>query len=165
MKYLKDIITVIIVAGTLIVNALVVYVLLYDPFSQLLLNKNQPYHLPKPNTLIQAATLTTIGLLILSSIVLLVKVYKKKKLFIAAPLLTLLVTGALVTLSFAVPEYPGATSGYTQDGYYYKVELWWTTPNHVRTYKRWKSVSRYDGKSSSEEIKYKLDSLSITKDD
>jgi len=165
MKDLKDIIKVLIVLGILVVNAFVIYILLYDPFGRILIEENQPYNLPKSNTFIEAITLITIVLLFLSSIVLLIKIYKTQKIFAPAPLLTLLVIGAIRMVSLNVPKYPSSISGYFRDGYYYIEETWWNMPNRMRIHKKWKSIFPYDGKSSSDEIRYKLDSSSITKEE
>jgi hypothetical protein len=162
MKDLRDILKVIIVLGTLVINAVLIYVLLYDPLSQVLVDKNQPYYLPDSNGFIQIVTLLIIGLLILTSFFLLIKIYKKQKVFLIAPLFTLLIICALFMVSFISPKYPGSISGYEKDGYYYKIEIWRYMPNHM-IYKRWKSVLPYDGKLSTEQLKYRLDSLSNTR--
>jgi hypothetical protein len=165
MKDLRDTLKVIIVLGTLVINAILIYVLLYDPLSQALVDKNQPYYLPDSNGFIQIITLLIIGLLILTSIFLVLKIYKKQKVLLIAPLFTLLIICALFMVSFTSPKYPSSISGYEKDGYYYKIEIWWNMPNHMTIYKRWKSALPYDGKLSTEQLKYKLDSLSNTKDD
>ena len=165
MKYLRDILKVIIVLGTLVINAFLIYILLYDPLSQVLINNNQPYYRPDSNGFIQIVTLLIIGLLILTSIFLLIKIYKKQKVLLIAPLFTLLIVCALFMVSFTSSKYPSSISGYLQDGYYYKIEIWWHMPNHMTIYKRWKSVLPYDGKLGAEQLKYKLDSLSNTRDD
>ena len=165
MKDLRDTLKVIIVLGTLLINALLIYGLLYDPLSQVLVDKNQPYYLPDSNGFIQIVTLLIIGLLILTSIFLLMKIYKKQKVLLIAPLFTLLIICAIFIVSFISPKYPSSISEYEKDRYYYKIEIWWNMPNHMRIYKRWKSALPYDGKLSAEQLKYKLDSLSNTKDD
>ena len=165
MKNFRDIVKNLVVLGTLLFNFFIIWILLHDPFSQILLDKNQPYYIPESHSLIFNVTQLVIALLIITSIILLVKIYKKKKIFYFAPLFTLLVIVVLFIISSTALKYPSSTSGWVKNRHYYKMEIWWNTPDHKRTYKLWKSVLPYDGKSDPDKIKYKLDSLSITTDD
>jgi len=162
MNEFKDIIKTTIALATLIGNAFIIYLLLYDPLAQLLINRNQPYNFPESNTLMHAATLIIIALLILTFFLLLLKIKKEYKLFIPAPVLTLTVVVALVVASLTAPASPNSTVGYTEGSYHYIIEIWWNKPDQ-QIYKRWKSVSPYDGKSDVQQLKYTLDSLSDTK--
>jgi hypothetical protein len=162
---LRDIAKPFIILGTLIFNFFLIWILLHDPFSQLLLDKNQPYYIPEEHSLISDLTISIIALLIITSIILLVRIYKQKKIFYFAPLLTLLTIVALFIISSTTLKYPSSTSGWVENRYYYKMEIWWGRSDNKKIYKRWKSVLPYDGKSNPDELKYKLDSLSITPDD
>lgn len=160
---IKDSIKPVIALGTLVLNSLLVYVLLYDPLSQFLIDKNQPYNIPSSQT-VTAITFTLIALLIITSIILLIEIARKQKIFIYAPILSLTVVITIFSASYFSLSYPSSTSEYTKDGYYYKMEIWWNTADHKKTYKRWRSITLYDGHSNPDELKYKLDSLSITAD-
>jgi hypothetical protein len=137
---------------------------MHDPFSLILLDKKQPFYIPEPHPLVYYITLLIIAILIITSIILLVKIYKKKKIFYFAPLFTLLVTVALFIISFTTLKYPSSTSEWTENNHYYKMEIWWGRPDHMKIYKRWKSISPYDGKSNPDKLNYELDSLSIVPD-
>ena len=163
---MKNSIRVIIVFGTLALNVLLIYALLYgDSFRQILVDKNQPYKLAPSNYPMSIAILIIITFITLTSIVLLLRIYKKQEIFIYAPLLSLLVLAAIIIAPFFSLKYPGSTSMYLKDGHYYKIEIWWNMPNHIRTYKRWRSVGAYDGKSNADDMIYMLDSLYALKDD
>ena len=163
LKYIKDSLKPVIALGTLVLNSLLVYILLYNPLSQFLIDKNQPYNIPSSRT-VTAITFTLITLLILTSIILLVVIARKQKIFIYAPILSLAVLISIFLASYFSLPYPSSTSEYAKDGHYYKMEIWWDTPDHKKTYKRWRSITLYDGHSNPDKLKYKLDSLSITAD-
>ena len=163
LKDTKDSIKLVIALGTLVLNFLLVYILLYDPLSQFLIDKNQPYNIPSSRT-ITAITFSLIASLILTSIILLVEIARKQKIFIYAPILSLAVLISICLISYFSLAYPSSTSEYVKNGYYYKMEIWWNTSDHKKTYKRWRSITLYDGHSKPDKLKYKLDSLSITTD-
>jgi hypothetical protein len=161
---LRDTAKPLIVLGTLFFNFFLIWILLYDPFSLVLLDKNQPYYIPEPHSLIVDITMSVIALLIITSIVLLVRGYKQKRIFYFAPLLTLLTIVAISIVSVTSLKYPSSTTEWFENRYYYKMEIWWGRSDNKKIYKRWKSVLPYNGKSNPNELKYKLDSLSITAD-
>ena len=161
---LLDMVKPLIALGTLLFNTFLIWILLYDPFSQILLDKNQPYYIPEEHSFIVVITISIIALLIITSLVLLIRIYKKKEIFYFAPLLTLLTIVALFIISSMSLKYPSSTSEWVENKYYYKMEIWWGRSDNKKIYKKWKSILPYDGKSNPNELKYKLDSLSITAD-
>lgn len=163
-KSLLDIANPVIILGTLIFNFFLIWILLYDPFSQILLDKNQPYYIPERHSLIVIITISVIALLVVTSFVLLVRIYKQKRIFYFAPLLTLLTIVALFIISSTSLKYPSSTSEWVENRYYYKMEIWWGRSDNKKIYKKWKSILPYDGKSNPNELRYRLDSLSITAD-
>lgn len=165
MKDFKDFIKLIIIGSILAGNLFLIFYLLHNPYVFILQDKNQPYNIPEGNDWIKFTTLAIIGLLLITSAYLLILVYKRQKIPLISPLFTLSVILSLFLVSYNSLAYPSSTGQYSKDGYYYKMEIWWNTPNQIRTYKRWKSVLPYDGKANPDLIKYVLDSLSNTKDE
>ncbi len=145
---------------TVFVNPFLIYGLLHDPLDSMMVDKNQPFNIPEPNKYVLTIILSLIGLLIVTSIISVFKLYKKQKVFLPAPILTVLIICLLVVDNKTSPPFPSSTSEYEKDGYYYKMEIWWDTPNHINIYKRWKSLLPYNRKQNLEEMKYKLDSVS-----
>ena len=160
---IRQLIKLMIALGTLARNFLLVYVLLYDPLSQFLIDKDKPYNIPSSKT-VTSITFLIIALIIATSVILLFKIVKRQQIFIYSPIFSLAVLITIFSASYFSISYPSSTSQYEKDGYYYKIEIWWDTPDHNKTYKLWKSVFPYDGKTNPDELKYKLDSLSVTKD-
>ncbi|MGG9961192.1 hypothetical protein [Ferruginibacter sp. SUN106] len=161
---MKDLVKTLIVLGTLLINAFLIYALLYDPLSQVLLDKNQPYRIPDSNIIVNLVTYGIIGLLIITSVLLAKKVYHTQRIFYPAPLLTLAVIATIFIVMFTAEKYPSSISQYEKEGYFYKIEIWWNTRANTRTYKRWKSIHPYDGKSNTDTMRYQLDSLSKSED-
>ena len=164
LSIIKDLIKIIIAFATLGLNFILVFALLYDPLSQFLIDKNQPYKIPS-STIITAITFTIIALVIVTSIISIFKIIKRQKIFIYSPIFSLTVLITIIAASYLSLDYPSSTTEYSKDGYYYKMEIWWNLPNNRRIYKRWRSVQPYDGKSNTDDLEYKLDSLSNSIDE
>ncbi|GAB2833181.1 hypothetical protein [Ferruginibacter profundus] len=161
---MKDLLKILIVLGTLLINAFLIYALLYNPLSQVMIDKNQPYRIPDSNIIVNIVTFSIIGLLIITSVQLAKKVYRTQKIFYPAPLLTVLVIATIFIVMFTAEKYPSSISQYEKDGYFYKIEIWWNTRANTSTYKRWKSIYPYDGRSDTDTMQYQLDSISKSKD-
>src|SRR5579859_6055042 len=75
--------------GTLIVNAVLLYGVLYGiPFSQILADRSQPYCITCVTPLATAITLAYVAVIITTSIILVIWAYKKQKVFLFAPVFT-----------------------------------------------------------------------------
>lgn len=161
MKDLRDILKLLIVFGTLLFNALLIYYLFWTPFDALLSDETQPYSIAYPyNQIVVYAVDTVVFLLVATSALMLWKVYKTEKLFVYAPLFSLLVLTVLVFTYYRLSKFPDSTSEYVKNGYYYKTEIWLTKSRH--TYKRWRSEKPYVDNSNVDNLRYTLDSLSDT---
>ena len=158
---IKDLIKIIVVLGTLALNALLVYILLYDPFSNILVDKNQPYKTVSSN-IITTITLIIIAIIIITSFILLLRVYKRQSIFIYAPLFSVIVLVLIIVTNSFSSKFPSGIYGHSENGYYYIEETWDNMPDKKRVYKRWKSIKPINDKSNIADIKYMLDSLSIT---
>jgi hypothetical protein len=164
---LRDIFKIIVVGATLLLNGFLVWVLLYNPFSAVLLDKNQPYHDPPYSVAILLITLAVMLLLIGSSLYLVLRFFTRHKLFFYAPLFSLLVILILLIIKKNSIQYPSSISYETKNGHFYINEIWWNQPDHKRIFKRWKSVQPYNEKLDptgkillDTSIKYTLDSIS-----
>jgi hypothetical protein len=164
-----DIFKIIVVGVTLLLNGFLIWGLFYNPFNQLLLDKDQPYHNPPYSPIILLTTLTVMLLLVISSIYLVIRLFTKHKLFIYAPIFSLLVILGLLIIGETSLKYPSSIYYETKNGYFYINEIWWNQPNHKRVFKRWKSIQPYNPALDptrkiffDTSIRYTLDSISVS---
>lgn len=163
MKDQKDILKLLVIFGTLLFNALLIYYILYIPFDILLAIKSQPFTISPPqNHVLTFIVDTVILILIATSAFMLWKVYKTEKIFIYAPLSSITVLVGLIVAYYFLPTFPDSTSEYSRHGYYYKTETWLTNNKHI--YKRWRSELPYDSTANVDNLKYVLDSSSNISD-
>jgi Na+-driven multidrug efflux pump len=148
----------IIILLTILINIALCYILLWNPYSLLFSDKNQPYNLPDENHFSYLIAYATIGIVVFSTIILVYYFLKRQKLFIYSPLLSLLVIVSIIIASKYGPKYPSSISTEVHDDYTYIVEIWWNQPDNKRVYKRWKSNEQNNTNNKF----YILDSISIS---
>jgi len=168
---LRDFIKLMLILTTLLFNVFLIWILLYNPFTQLLLDKNQPYHDPPASTIIVVINFAVILVLVISSVYLTIVFFRRKKLFIASPIFSVVVILTLLAIRGLSLNYPSSIFYETKNGHFYINEIWWNQPNHKRTFKRWKSIRPYDQKLdptgrilSDTSMHYTLDSFSESAD-